>query len=291
MFVAIFVFTIVFSIALHELGHFVTAKAFGMKAERYFIGFGPTVWSRHVGETEYGLKAIPAGGFVKIAGMTPWEEVDPADDGRLFYQQKPWKRVIVLSAGSATHLVLAFLLLIAGLAFVGLPMSTNEVAMVVEDSPGAAAGLEPGDVIVAVDGQAVDGFAPIRDIVEGAAGETLALEVLRDSLEPGCVDELQVLFPDPWHKKRHNKRRLVSPAFLDIAHAALKPGGQLLLATDWADYADQMRELLSADDRYTNLSPSGDTVPRPESRPITRFEARGHRLGHEVFDFAFRREA
>lgn len=118
-----------------------------------------------------------------------------------------------------------------------------------------------------------------------------AVEVLRDWLEPGCVDELQVLFPDPWHKKRHNKRRLVSPAFLDIAHAALKPGGQLLLATDWADYADQMRELLSADDRYTNLSPSGDTVPRPESRPITRFEARGHRLGHEVFDFAFRREA
>ena len=78
MFVAIFVFTIVFSIALHELGHFVTAKAFGMKAERYFIGFGPTVWSRHVGETEYGLKAIPAGGFVKIAGMTPSKRMAPA---------------------------------------------------------------------------------------------------------------------------------------------------------------------------------------------------------------------
>ena len=197
MFVAIFVFTIVFSIALHELGHFVTAKAFGMKAERYFIGFGPTVWSRHVGETEYGLKAIPAGGFVKIAGMTPWEEVDPADDGRLFYQQKPWKRVIVLSAGSATHLVLAFLLLIAGLAFVGLPMSTNEVAMVVEDSPGAAAGLEPGDVIVAVDGQAVDGFAPVRDIVEGAAGETLALEVLRDGETITTEAVLDAAHPDP----------------------------------------------------------------------------------------------
>lgn len=115
-----------------------------------------------------------------------------------------------------------------------------------------------------------------------------AVEVLRDWLVPACADELQILFPDPWHKKRHNKRRLVSAAFLDLAARTLRPGGQLLLATDWADYAEQMRTVLGADARFTNLSPAGDTVPRPESRPVTRFEARGHRLGHQVFDFAFR---
>ena len=179
MFVAIFILVIVVSIALHELGHFLTAKAFGMKAERYFIGFGPTLWSRRVGETEYGLKAFPAGGFVKIAGMTPWEEVDPADDGRLFYQQAWWKRIIVLSAGSATHAVIAVVLLFAGLAFVGLPQGTNQIGVVVEDSPGAAAGLQPGDEILAIDGQQVEGFVDVRSLVEGAAGETLTLEVDR----------------------------------------------------------------------------------------------------------------
>ena len=78
--VVTFVLAILVSIGLHELGHMIPAKAFGGKVTQYFIGFGPTVWSKQVGETEYGVKAIPAGGFVKIAGMTPWEEVDPADD-------------------------------------------------------------------------------------------------------------------------------------------------------------------------------------------------------------------
>ena len=197
MFVAIFIFTIVFSIALHELGHFLTAKAFKMKAERYFIGFGPTVWSKRVGETEYGLKAIPAGGFVKIAGMTPWEEVDPADDGRLFYQQKPWKRVIVLSAGSATHLLLAILLLFSALAFVGLPTVSNQVRLVVEDSPGERAGLVEGDVITSVDGIEVDGFVDIREIVEVSAGETLPVTLERDGETIQTEVVLDAPHPDP----------------------------------------------------------------------------------------------
>ncbi len=193
MFVAIFVLVIVGSIALHELGHFLTAKAFGMKAERYFIGFGPTLWSRHVGETEYGLKAIPAGGFVKIAGMTPWEEVDPADDGRLFYQQAWWKRVIVLSAGSATHALLAVALLIGGLAFVGLPQASSAIAQVVPDSPAAIAGLQEGDEILTIEGEPVESFGPVRDVVEGAAGQALALTVDRD----GEVVDLQVVLDAP----------------------------------------------------------------------------------------------
>src|SRR3984957_20252746 len=100
---------------LHETGHFVTAKRFGMKCTQYFVGFGPTLWSFKRGETEYGVKAILAGGFVKIVGMTSLEEVDPQDEPRSFRRAPAWQRLIVLAAGSFMHLLLAAVL-IGGLA-------------------------------------------------------------------------------------------------------------------------------------------------------------------------------
>lgn len=198
MFIALFVVVIVGAIMLHEFGHFVTAKAFGMKVTQFFIGFGPTVWSTRRGETEYGVKGIPAGGFVKIVGMTPWEKTDPVEDGRLFYQQAAWKRLIVLTAGSATHLVLAVVVLFAGLAFIGLGggQTTNEVAAVTAGSPALAAGLEPGDVIVAVDGQATPTFEEVRDAVEGRFGDTVTLTVRRGNSELSLEATLDVPHPD-----------------------------------------------------------------------------------------------
>ena len=111
--ILIFVLALLFSIMLHEAGHFVTAKKFGMKVTQFFVGFGQTLWSRRKGETEYGVKAIPAGGFVKIVGMTELEDVDPADEPRSFRRQPGWQRIIVLAAGSFMHFVLAFVLLFA----------------------------------------------------------------------------------------------------------------------------------------------------------------------------------
>ena len=178
MFVAIFIAAIVVAVMVHEAGHFVTARMFGMKAERFFFGFGPTLWSTRRGETEYGVKAIPAGGFVKIAGMTPWEPADPADDGRLFYQQPWWQRAIVLVAGAATHFVLAALLLWAALSFIGLPTDlTNVVAATTPDSPAERAGLQPEDVVVAVDGQPTADFDDVRDAIAPRAGDTVTLTV------------------------------------------------------------------------------------------------------------------
>src|SRR3954453_21332201 len=98
------------SVTLHEAGHFLTARRFGMKATRFFLGFGPTVWSTHRGETGYGVKARPAGGFGKIVGMTPLEELPPGDEDRAFYRQPAPQRAVVLSAGSAIPLILAFVL-------------------------------------------------------------------------------------------------------------------------------------------------------------------------------------
>src|SRR5712691_9850209 len=107
----IFVAALLFSIMLHEAGHFVTAKKFHMKVTQFFVGFGQTLWSRRKGETEYGVKALPVGGFVKITGMTALEDIDPADEPRSFRRQPGWQRAIVLAAGSFMHFVLAFVLL------------------------------------------------------------------------------------------------------------------------------------------------------------------------------------
>jgi tRNA (guanine-N7-)-methyltransferase len=117
-----------------------------------------------------------------------------------------------------------------------------------------------------------------------------AVEVLRDQVPPGSLDEVLLLFPDPWHKKRHHKRRLVQPPFVELVASRLASGGVFKLATDWENYAQQMLEVLSsAHALFENLSPTGDWMPRPDERAPTRFEKRGARLGHGVWDLAFRR--
>jgi tRNA (guanine-N7-)-methyltransferase len=116
-----------------------------------------------------------------------------------------------------------------------------------------------------------------------------AVEVLRDCIEPGYLDTLQVFFPDPWHKKRHHKRRLIQPPFVELAASRLRPGGRLHLATDWENYAEQMLEVLSACPLLENTAPGTGYAPRPAQRPLTKFEQRGERLGHGVWDLVFQR--
>jgi len=111
-----------------------------------------------------------------------------------------------------------------------------------------------------------------------------AVVVLRDWLAPVSLDELILEFPDPWHKTRHHKRRIVQPAFAALVASRLKPGGLFRLATDWVPYAEHMREVLDASPDFT-----GGEVPRPDTRPITRFEARGERLGHAMCDLLYKK--
>jgi tRNA (guanine-N7-)-methyltransferase len=116
-----------------------------------------------------------------------------------------------------------------------------------------------------------------------------AVEVLTRQIAAESLDEILVLFPDPWHKKRHHKRRLINASFAQLAASRLRPDGVLRLATDWTHYAEQMLAVLSAEPLLQNLSPSGDYMPRDAQRQPTRFERRGERLGHEVHDLAFAR--
>ncbi|MBV1774477.1 tRNA (guanosine(46)-N7)-methyltransferase TrmB [Burkholderiaceae bacterium DAT-1] len=115
-----------------------------------------------------------------------------------------------------------------------------------------------------------------------------AVEVVRDMLTPGCLDGFHLYFPDPWHKKRHNKRRLVQPAFVETIVKLLKPGAYIHMATDWEDYAVQMLEVLGANPDLQNQFDG--YAPRPEWRPLTKFEQRGMRLGHGVWDLMFERK-
>jgi tRNA (guanine-N7-)-methyltransferase len=116
-----------------------------------------------------------------------------------------------------------------------------------------------------------------------------AVEVLEHQLPQESLDEILILFPDPWHKKRHHKRRLVQPPFIELAVSRLKHGGVLRLATDWEPYAVQMLEVLSASPALENLSPGNGYIEKATERITTRFEKRGQRLGHGVWDLAFRR--
>lgn len=198
----IFIVALLFSVMLHESGHFVTAKWFGMKATRYFIGFGPTLWSTRRGETEYGLKALPVGGFVKIEGMTSLDEVDPADEPRAFRRQRGWQRVIVLLAGSFMHFVLAFVIIFGLALAVGIenPNSTHlgTVAACVPasekaleanaacapgeaSSPASLAGIKVGDTVTAFNGKPVSDWNQLTAAIKVAPeGVPVPVTVKRD---------------------------------------------------------------------------------------------------------------
>jgi membrane-associated protease RseP (regulator of RpoE activity) len=186
---------IVLMIFLHELGHFVTAKRSGMKVTEFFIGFGPRIWSFRRGETEYGLKVIPAGAYVRIVGMNNLDEADPADEARTYRHQSFPKRLLVVSAGSISHMLQAFVLLVIALGLVGVPggslMSDQadarawEVGQVTQDSAASEAGLRTDDEIVAVDGRSVQALdQDLSSVISGyEVGDTLELTVQRDGQE------------------------------------------------------------------------------------------------------------
>ncbi|WP_417703105.1 tRNA (guanosine(46)-N7)-methyltransferase TrmB [Rheinheimera aquimaris] len=117
-----------------------------------------------------------------------------------------------------------------------------------------------------------------------------AVEVLEDTIADNSLDTVQLFFPDPWHKKRHHKRRIVQPEFVQLLRRKLKPGGVFHMATDWENYAEHMLEVMQAAEGFSNLSADNTYVERPEHRPLTKFEQRGQRLGHGVWDLMYKKD-
>ncbi len=207
--VLIFVVAILIVIMVHETGHFLVAKLFGFKATKFFLGFGPTVWSTQKGETEYGIKALPLGGFVKIVGMSPYEEIEPGEESRSYPNKPRWQRALLLVAGSATHWVVAFLLLVVAATAFGFPVRepTNEIAIVEEKVFGEVetaawdAGFQPEDRIVAVGGEATTDWNEIVDYIHEQGGEIGVFTILRD----GERTDIEVLLGEAIFKERNDE--------------------------------------------------------------------------------------
>ena len=170
---------IILMIMLHELGHFVMAKRAGMKVTEFFLGFGPRVWSIRRGETEYGVKAIPAGGYVRIIGMSSADEVDPADEERTYRAKAYRHRLGVAVAGSTMHFIIAAILLFIVLAAVGTPSRPAVIAQIVADSPAQNSDFRVGDRIVSVNGNPVKDWDVIPRFVESHGESDLIFTVIR----------------------------------------------------------------------------------------------------------------
>ncbi|MDT0183188.1 site-2 protease family protein [Microbacterium sp. ARD31] len=243
--IALMVVGLALSIALHEIGHLVPAKRFGVRVGQYMIGFGPTLWSRRYGETEYGVKAVPLGGYISMAGMYPPspadrdahrggragggffatmvqdarsandETVDGVEDRRVFYRLPVWKRVVVMLGGPIMNLLFAMVLFAVLLSGIGVQTATTTVQSVSECviaadadrtectaddpvAPAAAAGMQPGDVLVSVDGERVETFAEASEIIRSSPGRELAIVLERDGaaqtveLTPVAVSQTEV---------------------------------------------------------------------------------------------------
>jgi len=179
---------VVSMVMIHEAGHFFAAKAVGMKATEFFFGFGPKLWSTKKGETEYGIKAIPLGGYVRIVGMNPYEDVDPTDEGRTYREKPFWAKAVVVLAGIASHFVVAFLIFFLVFSVIGVREVTTtigELTATLEDgrpSPAVEAGLRPGDTIVAVDGVESPTWGELVDEISVRPGESAVLTIERDGV-------------------------------------------------------------------------------------------------------------
>ncbi len=177
----IVVAAIVVMIFLHELGHYVMARRAGMLVTEFFIGFGPRIWSFHRGETEYGIKAIPAGAYVRIIGMSNMEEVDPALEDRTYRQKSFSQRLGVAVAGSTMHFLIAIVLLFVQFAFIGGPDGERwAVGDVTPASAADAAGIREGDELIALDGRPVGSFDDFRELIPTVDPGTIEVEVVRD---------------------------------------------------------------------------------------------------------------
>lgn len=179
----VFVVGLLVSVFLHEVGHFSTARLTGMKATQFFMGFGPRVWSRTKGEVEYGVRALPLGAFVRIIGMNNIDEVDPDDEPRAYRSQSYPKRMLVITAGSLMHMVIAFVLFFGVYATAGREQSTGVATIRGLDTvagPAAKAGLQNGDVIVSIDGVKVSSYdSVVAAITSHSPGDEIAVQYQR----------------------------------------------------------------------------------------------------------------
>jgi membrane-associated protease RseP (regulator of RpoE activity) len=277
------------SIALHEIGHLVPGKLFGVKTTQYFVGFGRTLWSRRRGETEYGIKAFPLGGYVRFVGMYPpgrnapagkvraartgifqamadnaraleWQDIQPEDDGRLFYQKRTWQKVIIMAAGPAMNLLLAFLILLGVTAAYGVNRTQTVVdrvqpCIVAVDAtdpscaakpptPAAAAGIQPGDRILAFNGAPIESWEDMSAAIRANLDRTAQITVERAGarVDLPAVNTVITGVPDEWDPGKR-----VAAGFLGVTPVvARERGGPVAVLRDMGRMTEQTAYALAS---------------------------------------------
>jgi membrane-associated protease RseP (regulator of RpoE activity) len=170
-----FVVALLFSVMVHEFGHYITARKYGMWVSEFFVGFGKRIWSVQRGETEFGVKAIPAGGYCKIEGMSPNDEMPQGQEDRAFYKASSGKKLIVLGAGSFLHFVLGFVLLFTLFAGIGTNQVLPVINEVVPNSAAQAAGIQAGDEVISINGKKVTEWYKDVEVIRQSQGKELRL--------------------------------------------------------------------------------------------------------------------
>ena len=178
-----FVVALLLSVMLHEFGHYITARKYGMWVSEFFVGFGKRIWSVQRGETEFGVKAIPAGGYCKIEGMSPNDEMPVGQEDRAFYKASSGKKLVVLGAGSFLHFVLGFVLLFTLFAGIGTNQVLPVINEVVPNSAAQAAGIQVGDEIVSINGKRVTEWYKDVEVIRESQGRELSLVLNRNGEE------------------------------------------------------------------------------------------------------------
>jgi membrane-associated protease RseP (regulator of RpoE activity) len=178
-----FIVALLFSVMVHEFGHYITARKYGMWVSEFFVGFGKRIWSVQRGETEFGVKAIPAGGYCKIEGMSPSDELPEGQEDRAFYKASSAKKLVVLGAGSFLHFVLGFVLLVSLFAGIGTNQVLPIINEVVPNSAAQAAGIQAGDEVVSINGKRVTEWYKDVEVIRESQGSELTLVLSRNGAE------------------------------------------------------------------------------------------------------------
>jgi membrane-associated protease RseP (regulator of RpoE activity) len=242
--VVLYIVAILTIVLIHEAGHFVTAKAFKIKVEEFFVGFGPRLWSFRRGDTEYGIKALPLGGYVRIAGMNPFQDIPDEELPRTFGAKPAWQRAIVIGAGPVTHFVIAILLVAGIFTFIGVdsyrpavdavcavdPTSTRLCPTKGSPSPAQVAGFRKGDVVIAVDGHRDISDEALHTYIQRRIGESMTIVVRRGG-------QLVTLHATPEVMTENGQRigrlgLIISPGPL-LAHHRDNPAAAIWHGTTW----------------------------------------------------------
>jgi len=241
-----FVVALLFSVMVHEFGHYLTARKFGMRVSEFFLGFGKRIWSFTRGETEFGIKAIPAGGYCRIEGMTPQDQMAEGEEGRAFFAASSAKKLIVLGAGSFAHFLLGFLLIFSIFFGVGYQALLPDITKVSPQSAAAAAGFQEGDRLLTIDGDEVDNWAIDSKKIAESKGREIVFTVERG-------DEILTLKANPQYIEEEKRYLLGVVTKVGVKRDGVIQSTQNASSATWALARESVKSLFTLPTKVPEL--------------------------------------